>query len=240
MEPLKILMIATSHERLGETGRKTGLWLEELASPYLIFREAGALITLASPDGGAVPLDPKSESIIVANTYTRKFMKDPVAGALLSGSIVLNILDAADFDLVFLTGGHGAMWDLADNDALTHLLEDFHRQHKLIGAVCHGVVALMALHDEAGEWLVKGKRLTAFSDNEERSAGLAAVVPFLLESGLSSLGAIYSKAADHTSYTVTDGTIMTGQNPSSSVELARKMLAYMKLNAPGSGTLVLN
>jgi putative intracellular protease/amidase len=150
MLPLKILIIATSHGELGNTGRKTGLWLEELASPYYIFKEEGALVTIASPVGGPIPLDPKSESIIVANSYTKKFLKDPEAITVLAHSVALDTLNAMDFDLVYLTGGHGAMWDFADNLPLTQLLEDFNRQHKLIGAVCHGVAALIPLQNSQG------------------------------------------------------------------------------------------
>jgi putative intracellular protease/amidase len=240
MEPLKILLIATSHEKLGDTGRKTGVWLEELACPYFIFRDAGAKITLASPNGGPIPLDPKSESIIVANSYTKKFLKDPEVMSLLAHPVALDTVSAINFDLVLVAGGHGALWDLAENGALTYLLEDFSRQHKLIAAVCHGVAALAPLRNTDGEWLVKGRQLTAFSDNEEKSAGLTDAVPFLLESRLVSLGARYSKAADHTSHTVTDGRIITGQNPSSSAELARKILLFMKLNAPIPENFALN
>ncbi|HMH23915.1 MAG TPA: type 1 glutamine amidotransferase domain-containing protein [Puia sp.] len=232
MEPLKILMIATSHGQLGDSGRKTGLWLETLAAPYLIFREAGALITIASPKGGEIPLDPRSESIIVATSYTRKFQKDPVASSLLLRSVALNTLNAMNYHLVLLCGGHGAMWDLADNAALTRLLEDFVRQNRLIATVSQGAAALASLHNETGEWLVKDRNLTAFSNSEEKVAGSTELMPFLLESRLLSLGAIYTKEQNYTSYTVTDGRLMTGQNSSSSPELARKILVYMKLNAP--------
>jgi putative intracellular protease/amidase len=240
MLPLKILIIATSHGELGSTGRKTGLWLEELASPYYIFREEGASVTIASPNGGQIPLDPKSESIIVANSYTKKFLKDVEALSSLAHSLALNTLNAMDFDLVYLTGGHGAMWDFADNGPLMQLLEDFNRQHKLIGAICHGVAALIPLHNTQGDLLVKDRHLTAFSDREEQSSGLTTVVPFLLEEKLVLLGAIYSKGDNYTSHTVTDDNIITGQNPGSSVEMARKIISYMKLNAPRVEIPVLN
>lgn len=240
MLPLKILIIATSHGELGDTGRKTGLWLEELASPYYIFREEGAVVTIASPDGGAIPLDPKSESIIVANSYTKKFLKDPEAIAALTHSLALSTLNAMDFDLVYLTGGHGAMWDFADNVSLKQLLEDFNRQHKLIAAICHGVAALIPLQNIQGELLVKGRQLTGFSDREEESSGLTTVVPFLLEAKLVKQGAIYTKGDNYTSHTITDGNIITGQNPGSSVEMARKIMSYMKLNAPRVEMPILN
>jgi putative intracellular protease/amidase len=232
MEPLKILMIATSHGQLGYSGRKTGLWLETLAAPYLIFREAGAVVTIASPKGGEIPLDPRSESIIVATSYTKRFQKDPAASSLLRHSVALNSLHALNYHLVLLCGGHGAMWDLADNAVLTQLLEEFGHQHKLIATVGQGAAALLSLRNDAGDWLVKGRKLTAFSNGEEKVAGSTELMPFLLESRLLSLGAIYSKEQDYTSYSVTDGRLMTGQNSSSSPELARKILVYMKLNAP--------
>ena len=213
---------------MGDTNRKTGLWLGELAVPYYIFRDADALVTLASPKGGEVPLDPASESTVATNSTIRRFRKDPEAFSRLSGAAVLSTQKAEDFDMVFLTGGHGAMWDFSDNPSLKQLLEDFNRQHKPIGAVCHGVAGLVALENSAGEPLVKGRRLTAFSNKEEEAAGLAGIVPYLLESKLVSLGASYNKGADFISHTVADGNIITGQNPASSMEVAKQLLAAAK------------
>jgi len=227
---MKILIIATSHEQLGNTGRKTGLWLEELAIPYFIFKEAGAVITLASPKGGPIPLDPKSESIIVSTAAIRRFQKDPEAISFLASSISLDTLTGAEnFDMIFITGGHGPLWDFPENQPLRQLIEGFNRQQKVIGAVCHGVAALVSPKNELGELLVKGRNLTAFSNSEEQSSGLKEEnLPFLLESNLVALGALYSKAADYTSHTVTDGNLITGQNSASAREVARKMLVLLK------------
>ena len=228
MGPIKILIIATSHQQMGDTNRKTGLWLEELSVPYYIFKDAGALITLASPSGGPVPLDPKSESIIASTSGIRRFQKDLEAISWLSHSILLSTQKAEDFDLVLLLGGHGAMWDFSCNEPLKQLLEDFNRQNKFIGAVCHGVTALATLKNGLGEPLVKDRKLTAFSNSEEKVWGLTGVIPFLLESELVSLGASYSKSPDFESHIVIDGNIITGQNPASSKELARKLLTCLK------------
>lgn len=225
---MKILIIATSHEQLGDTGRKTGLWLEELAVPYYIFQDAGASITLASPKGGPIPLDPKSESIIASTTTIRRFQKDLEAMSSLNHSLSLDTLKAADFDGIFLTGGHGPMWDYPENNFLQQLVENFYRQHKVIGAVCHGVAALISPKNESGIPLIKGKYLTAFSNMEEKGSGLTEIVPFSLESALVASGAFYSKGASYTSHTVTDDNIITGQNPASAQEVARKMVALFK------------
>jgi putative intracellular protease/amidase len=228
MQPVKILIVATSHEKLGDTNRKTGLWLQELAIPYYIFRESGAVITLVSPKGGRVPLDPKSESIIAASSTTKRFLKDPDAISMLLHSIPLGTQNAEGFDILFLPGGHGPMWDFPGNEYLKKLLEDFNRQDKLIGAVCHGVAGLLSPINSAGEPLVKGRQVTGFSNSEERASGLESVVPFLLESSLVALGAIYTKKPDFLSHLVIDGNIITGQNPASSMEVALKLLHCMK------------
>ena len=228
MNPIKVLFVTTSHDKMGDTNYRTGVWLEELAAPYYVFTEAGFGLTIASPDGGPVPLDPKSESIIVATQRTKRFLKDEEAMNFLSNSIPLGEVEAEDFDAVFLPGGHGPMWDIADNKTVRKLLEAFNNANKPIASVCHGVVGLLALQDDNGELLIKGKQLTAFSNSEEESAGLAKVVPFLLESRLISLGAIYSKESNYTSHVVTDGNIITGQNPASSEGVAKKIVALLK------------
>jgi putative intracellular protease/amidase len=225
---VKILIILTSHEQLGDTGRKTGLWLESLAIPYYTFKDAGATMTFASPQGGPVPLDPKSESIIASNSTIRRFQKDLEATSDLSHSIALHTLKAEDFDMLFLPGGHGPLWDFPNNDPLRHLLEDFIRQGKIMGLVAHGVSALLSLHNAIEEPFVKGRQLTAFCNSEEQVAGLTAIVPFSLESMLTNLGAAYSKGPDFTPHIVTDGLIITGQNPASSLEVGRRMLALLK------------
>ena len=235
MKSKKILFIATSHDKLGDTNDKTGVWLEELAIPYYTFKDAGAEITIASPQGGRVPLDPKSQSIIVATGSTKRFLKDAEAINFLSHSLLLEEVKAADFDVVFLTGGHGPMWDIAGNKIVKQLLEDFNSENKLIGAVCHGVAGLLSLQNDKGELLIKGRQLTGFSNSEEGLAGLAGIVPFLLETQLVSLGALYSKAADYISHVVIDGNIISGQNPASSGEVAKKITAWVqnKIYQPG-------
>ena len=228
MKPIQVLFITTSHDQLGDTAYKTGVWLEELAAPYYFFKEAGAEITIASPKGGRVPLDPKSQSIIVATRHTKRFLKDVEAMNFLAHSLLLEDVVAADFDLVFLPGGHGPMWDLAGNNTLKQLLETFNSENKPIGAVCHGVVGLINLLNDIGEPFIKGKQLTCFSDTEEASRGLSQVVPFLLESKVRTMGALFSKGPDYVSHVVVDGNIVTGQNPASSEEVAKKTLAKVK------------
>jgi putative intracellular protease/amidase len=230
MKNVKVLFITTSHDKLGDTGRNTGVWLEELATPYYEFKEAGAGITIASPGGGQVPLDPKSESIILATPNSKRFLKDPEAMNWLSGSVRLEEIKAINFDLVFLPGGHGPMWDLASNEIIKQLLEDFCNQNKPIAAVCHGVVSLLSLQNSDGTLLIKGKHLTGFSNSEEESAGLTRIMPFLLETRLVSAGAIYSKGPDHTGYVVADDNFITGQNPASSEEVAKKTIARINHN----------
>lgn len=231
---MKVLFVATSHDTLGDTGRNTGVWLEELATPYYEFKAAGAVITIASPNGGTVPLDPKSQSIILATPNTKRFLKDEEAMNILSDSILLENAEAINFDLVFVAGGHGTMWDLAGNKQVKKLLEAFNNQNKPIAAVCHGVVSLLSLQNSMGELLIKGKRVTGFSNSEEESAGLSKVVPFLLETQLVSVGAIYSKGTDHTSYVVADGNIITGQNPASSGEVAKIITSWINQNKHNS------
>jgi putative intracellular protease/amidase len=225
---MKVLIVATSHAQLGDSTRRTGLWLEELVIPYYIFKEAGAVVTIASPLGGAIPLDPKSESILASTPTIRRFQKDLTSVSDLSHSIPLSELKAEDFDMVFVAGGHGAMWDFRENTALKELLGDFNRQHKITGFVCHGVAALLGLQDDRAEPFVKGRRLTAFSNSEEEVAGLTAVVPFSLESELVAAGALYSKSTDYRTYTVTDGNLICGQNSISSQDVSKSMLALLK------------
>ncbi len=230
MNPLKVLFIATSHNKMGDTTAKTGAWLEEISIPYYAFKEAGAEMTIASPKGGLVPLDPKSQSVILSTFSTKRFMKDEEAIKFLSNSFLLENMNAADFDVVYITGGHGPMWDLADNEKLNQLLEAFNQSKKPIGAICHGVVSLLALKDSNGELLIKGKKLTGFSNTEEGSAGLTATVPFLLETKLISLGALYSKAENYMGHVVEDRNIITGQNSASSNGVVQKIFAVLKYN----------
>lgn len=230
MKSIKVLFVASSHDKMGDADIRTGVWLEELAAPYYVFKDAGADVVIASPKGGQVPLDPKSESIIVATWATKRFLKDGEAMNFLSESILLGEVNADDFDVVFLPGGYGAMWDIAGNKTVKQLLEDFNSENKPVGSVCHGVVGLLSLQDSNGRLLIEGKQLTSFSNSEEESAGLSGIMPFLLETRLLSLGALYSKAANYVSHVMVDGNIITGQNPASSENVAKKMIAFVQQN----------
>ena len=231
---MNILIVATSHSQLGDTGRKTGLWLEELAFPYYIFKDGGGVIVLASPKGGQVPLDPKSESILASTPTIRKFQKDPEGISLLAHSLPLDEVKADNYDMVYVGGGHGALWDFPDNAALRQLLSHFIAQQKIIGLVSHGVAALLALQNNStGEPFVKGRRVTAFSNSEQKVAGLTDVVPFSLESRLVAAGAMYTRGDDFRTHTVIDGRIICGQNPVSSLDVSRKMLALLKDSTKG-------
>ena len=227
MEAQKVLIITTSHHALGDTGEKTGVWLEEFAAPYYVFLDAGASITIASPKGGEVPLDPKSGQADAITASTERFQQDTTAMDRLKQAIPLKEIKEEDFDAVFLPGGHGPMWDLANNDVLKSLLEAFYKKRKPMGLVCHGVVGLVSLQNENGEPLVNGLKLTSFSNSEEEAMGLSNVVPFLLESKLRSLGAKYNSGPDFNNYVVADGNIITGQNPASSVDTAIEILSML-------------
>jgi putative intracellular protease/amidase len=220
---MKILMVLTSHDKLGDTGRKTGFWLEEFAAPYYTFKDAGADITLASPKGGQPPLDPKSNEPNFQTDLTRRFMADPEAQKLLAKTVRLDSVRPADFDTVFYPGGHGPMWDLAEDPVSAKLLETMYAAGKPIALVCHAPGALH--HVKAGgKPLVQGKKVTGFTNGEEEAVGLTKVVPFLVEDELKRLGGIYSKAADWQPYVVTDGLLITGQNPASSGPAAKALL----------------
>ncbi len=224
MNSLKSLIITTSNSKLSDTTNKTGVWMEDLAAPYFILKDGGEYITIVSPQGGQIPLDPNSNSA-AATENTIRFQHDPQAMYHFSHSLPIKEVKAEDFDLVFLSGGYGAMWDFQDNRILRKILEDFNRQNKPVGLVGHAVVALIFLKKENGEPLVKGRKLTAFSNSEEELTGLNEKPPFLLESKLISLGALYSKGSEFTSHVVVDGNFITGQNPASSVETAMLLLS---------------
>jgi len=224
---MKILMVLTSHDKLGNTGRKTGFWLEEFAAPYYTFRDAGAAVTLASPKGGQPPLDPKSDTPEGQTELTRRFKQDPAAQAELARTLLLAEMNAAGFDTVFYPGGHGPMWDLAEDPHSIALIEAFYNAGKPVAAVCHAPGALHRVEFQ-GQPIVKGKRVTGFTNSEEEAVGLTKVVPFLVEDELKRLGALYEKAADRESFVVTDGRLVTGQNPASSragAEVLLKLLA---------------
>jgi len=230
MKSTKVLFIATSHDKMADTTEKTGVGLEELAAPYYIFKEAGADLTLASPGGGRVPLDPKSQSIILATSSTKRFLKDEEAMNFLYNAIPLEEVDDGDFDVIFLPGGYGLMWDLADSKKVRQLLEAFHSKNKPIGATSHGIACLLSLKNNKGEDLIKGKQLTGISNSEENLSRSKDVTPFLLETELLSIGALYSKGENYVSHVVEDGNIITGQNPASSKGVAQKIVDLVKHN----------
>lgn len=221
---MNILMILTSHEQLGSTGYRTGVWLEEFTTPYYIFRTAGAEITLASPKGGQPAIDPRSDQPTEATESIRRFKQDEAARALFADTLRLDQVDAADFDAVFVPGGHGAMWDLAEDPGSAALISTLHAAGKPVALVCHGPAALRLAVDTAGRSLVQGRSLTAFADSEEEVTGLAGVLPFSLQSELIRLGARYSKGPDGTAHVVRDGALITGQNPESAEQTARALL----------------
>jgi putative intracellular protease/amidase len=228
MKSTKVLFIATSHAKVADSNDETGVWLEELAAPYYIFKEAGADITLASPAGGRVPLDPKSQSIILATFTTKRFLKDEEAMNFLSNSMPLEKVKDGDFDIIFLPGGNGLIWDLADSRKVRQLLEVFYSNNKPIGATSQGVACLLPLKNDKGEALIKGKQITGIRNSEENLSGLKDKAPFLLETKLLSLGALYSKGEDYISHVVVDGRIITGQNPASSKGVAQKIIELVK------------
>lgn len=220
---MKILMVLTSHDQLGDTGRKTGFWLEELAAPYYAFRDAGAEVVLASPKGGQPPLDPKSNESSFQTDLTRRFEADAAAKAQLAATLRLDSVTQSDFDTVFYPGGHGPMWDLAEDKASVALIQAFIAAGKPIALVCHAPGVLRHVTTPNGKPLVEGKKVTGFTNTEEESMGLTEVVPFLVEDELKAKGGLYSKGADLAPYVVSDGLLITGQNPKSS-GLAAKFL----------------
>ena len=228
MNSLNSLIITTSNKKIPGTAKKTGVWLDALAVPYYILKDEGEYITVISPRGGQIPVDPNSQFSIAASESSTRFQQDPQAMYHLTHSLPLNEVNAEDFDLVFVAGGYGSMWDLANNKEMKQLLEDFNRQNKPIGLVGHGVVALVSLTKDNGEFLVKGRKLTSFSNSEEKSAQLNGEPDFFLQSKLISLGALYSKGPDFVSYVVADDNIITGQNPASSGETARQLLSLAR------------
>ncbi|MEU0335635.1 type 1 glutamine amidotransferase domain-containing protein [Streptomyces sp. NPDC006193] len=223
---MKVLVVLTSHDQLGDTGRKTGFWLEELAAPYYRFQEAGWNVTLASPQGGRPPLDPKSNEPANQTDQTRRFEADPEAVAALANTVRLDSVVADDYDTVFYPGGHGPLWDLAEDADSIRLIEATLRSDKPLALVCHAPGVLRHAVDEDGEPLVRGKRVTGFADSEEDAVALTDVVPFLVEDELKRLGGDYSKLADWAPYVVRDGLLITGQNPASSGPAADALIAF--------------
>jgi putative intracellular protease/amidase len=223
---MKIVMVLTSHDQLGNTGRKTGFWLEEFAAPYFVFRDAGIELALASPKGGQPPIDPKSDVPENQTPPQTRFKQDQSAQKALSQTIKLADVKSEDYDTIFYSGGHGPMWDLVDNPDSIALIESFYNSGKPVAAVCHSSAVFHRVMYQ-GQPLVKGKRVTGFTNGEEEAAGLTQVVPFLVEDELKRVGGLYEKAADWASFAVTDGRIVTGQNPASSTAGAKALLAVL-------------
>ncbi|APH01482.1 type 1 glutamine amidotransferase domain-containing protein [Janibacter sp. FSL W8-0316] len=224
---MKVLIVLTSHDQLGDTGKKTGFWLEELAAPYYRFKEAGYDITLASPGGGEPPLDPKSNEPESQTDDTRRFEADSEAVAALASTVRLASVSAADFDTVFYAGGHGPLWDLAEDQDSIRLIETALRAEKPVALVCHAPGVLRHTTHEDGTPVVRGKKVTGFTNSEEVGVGLDKVVPFLVEDELVRLGADYSKSDDWAPYVVEDGLLLTGQNPASSAATADALIAKL-------------
>lgn len=224
---MKVLMVLTSHDELGDTGKKTGFWLEELAAPYYAFKDAGAEIVLASPKGGQPPLDPKSNEPAFQTALTHRFEADAAANAQLAATVRLDSVSESDFDTVFYPGGHGPLWDLAEDAHSIALIEAFLAANKPVALVCHAPGVLRHVKSQDGRPVVAGLQVTGFTNTEEDGVGLTEVVPFLVEDMLKANGGIYSKGADWGSYVVADGLLITGQNPASSAQAAARLMAEL-------------
>ncbi|WER46052.1 type 1 glutamine amidotransferase domain-containing protein [Cupriavidus sp. WKF15] len=225
---MKVLIVLTSHDQLGNTGEKTGFWLEELAAPYYVLKDAGVEVTLASVKGGQPPLDPKSNDPSFQTAATRRFDADAEAKATLASTQKLSDVSAGDYDAVFYPGGHGPMWDLAEDANSKALIETTLASGKPVALVCHAPGVLRHVKAKDGSPMVKGKNVTGFTNGEEAAVGLTEVVPFLVEDMLKANGANYSKAGDWQPYVVTDGLLITGQNPASSDPVAHALLTMLK------------
>jgi putative intracellular protease/amidase len=223
----KVLIVLPSHDRLGDTGQKTGFWLEEFTDPYYEFIDNGYEVTIASPKGGRPPVDPKS--IQNDNQYesTRLFEKDKSTQAKLENTLVLSQVSADDFDTLFLPGGHGPMWDLSTDKNMKKIVEDFYSDKKIVSAVCHGPAGLLQATDRDGNSILKGKKITGFTNNEESAVGLTKAVPFLLENRMKELGGKFEKGQDFKPFVTRDGQLITGQNPKSAVLAAEKVIEIL-------------
>jgi putative intracellular protease/amidase len=227
---MKVLIVLTSHSDLGNTGEKTGFWVEEFAAPYYVLADAGIELTIASPKGGQPPVDPKSDAPDAQTDATKRFYADEALKTKVAHTVKLSEVNQADYDAVFYPGGHGPLWDLANDSHSIALIEDFYKHDKPVAFVCHAPAALVKVKAPNGEPLVKGKEVTGFSNTEEEAVQLTKVVPFLLEDELVKLGGNYSKGADWGSYVKQDGLLITGQNPASSREAAQLLLKTLKAN----------
>ncbi len=226
---MKILMVLTSHGRLGDTNQKTGVWLEEFAAPFYVFRDNDIQVFLASPAGGQPPIDPKSNDPGAQTEATKRFQNDKVAQNMLANTRRLESLNPEDFDAIFFPGGHGPLWDLSEDINSISLIESFNRRGKPIGCVCHAPAVLRDVVDDEGFPLVKGKKVTGFSNSEESLVQLTEVVPFTIEDMLNTKGALYSKGEDWQSHVEVDGNLITGQNPASSKAAAEELVRLLKM-----------
>lgn len=224
---MNILMVLTSHDELGDTGKKTGFWLEEFAAPYYVFKDAGADVSLASPKGGQPPLDPSSDTEDAQTDDTKRFKSDEGAQKALANTAVLSTITADGYDAIFFPGGHGPLWDLAEDQNSQSLIEAFAASDRPVGAVCHAPAVFRHTKNSDGAALVSGKKVTGFTNSEEEGAGLTDVVPFLVEDMLIEKGGDYRKGDDWASFVVVDGKLVTGQNPASSAEAAHKLLGLI-------------
>ena len=225
---MKVLMVLTSHDQLGDTGLKTGFWLEEFAAPYYVFKDAGAEVVLASPAGGQPPLDPKSELPDFQTDMTHRFNADPEAQRALASTVKLDSVSSKDFDAVFYPGGHGPLWDLAESRTSIELIQSFERSGKPVSFVCHAPGALRHVKASDGAPLIKGRRVTGFTNGEEAAVELTDVVPFLIEDEFKRLGGFYEKGPDWAPFVIEDGKLITGQNPASSEAVAKALVAQLK------------
>ncbi|MGO4918745.1 type 1 glutamine amidotransferase domain-containing protein [Maribacter spongiicola] len=225
---MKILFVLTSHDQLGDTGKKTGFWIEEFAAPYYALLDKGVEITVATPKGGQAPIDPSSDTEDAQTKDTKRYKEDKDAQSVINNTKKLADVNASDFDAVFYPGGHGPLWDLANDATSIKLIETFNEQEKPIAFVCHAPAALKGVKGKDGKALVNGKKVTGFTNSEEAAVQLTEVVPFLVEDMLQENGGIYSKKEDWASYAVQDGNLITGQNPASSEVVAEKLLAALK------------
>lgn len=227
MSSKKVLIVLTSHSKLGNTGEKTGFWIEEFAAPYYLLKDAGITITLASPAGGQPPIDPKSELADFQTESTKRFKEDVPLQQILAKTQVLATINESDYDAIFYPGGHGPLWDLAENSDSITLVENFFEANKVVATVCHASAALLNAKDNSGEYIVKGKAVSGFTNSEEAAVQLTDIVPFLLEDELVKRGAEYQKVEDWHEFAVQDGGIITGQNPMSSELVAQKLLNHL-------------
>lgn len=226
-DKLKVLVVLTSHDQLGDTGEKTGFWIEEFAAPYYVLHDAGIEVTIASPKGGQPPIDPKSALPDFQTEATKRFDADKELQTKLANSIALDTINEQDYDAIFYPGGHGPLWDLTNDKTSIALIESFWAHNKPVAAVCHAPAVFRFVKNSDGTPLVKGKKVTGFSNSEEEAVQLTDVVPFLVEDELIKLGALYSKGEDWHSYVVKDGLLITGQNPGSSEEAAKALFKLL-------------